>query len=180
MTNMSNDTTSDLSSGESDVEVFDLTEGTEAGDVSEDPEGDAIDQDADHPWNRPGRWYVVHTQAGYEKKVRANLLARIVSMDMEERIFEVVIPMEEVVEFKGGKKQVVQKKFVASSTTRAGTACATRPASPVSSARASAARSRRPSRDARSTPSCRPRPTISRPPAAASRSSSTRWERAFA
>jgi len=110
MTNMSNDTTSDLSSGESDVEVFDLTEGTEAGDVSEDPEGDAIDQDADHPWNRPGRWYVVHTQAGYEKKVRANLLARIVSMDMEERIFEVVIPMEEVVEFKGGKKQVVQKK----------------------------------------------------------------------
>ena len=110
MTNMSNDTTSDLSSGESAVEVFDLTEGTEAGDVSEDPEGDAIDQDADHPWNRPGRWYVVHTQAGYEKKVRANLLARIVSMDMEERIFEVVIPMEEVVEFKGGKKQVVQKK----------------------------------------------------------------------
>jgi transcriptional antiterminator NusG len=112
---MSNDTNNDsmndtMNDTGSDVEVFDLTDGDDSVDESSDPEGDAIDQDADHPWNRPGRWYVVHTQAGYEKKVRANLLARIVSMDMEERIFEVVIPMEEVVEFKGGKKQVVQKK----------------------------------------------------------------------
>ncbi|MFZ1490860.1 MAG: transcription termination/antitermination protein NusG [Ilumatobacteraceae bacterium] len=55
-------------------------------------------------------WYVVHTQSGYEKKVTANLGARIQSMNMEDKIFEVVIPMEDVVEFKGGRKQVVQKK----------------------------------------------------------------------
>ena len=59
----------------------------------------------------PGRWYVVHTQSGYEKKVKQNLEARTSSMNMEERIHEVVIPMEDVVEFKGGKKVVVQKKM---------------------------------------------------------------------
>ena len=53
---------------------------------------------------------MVHTQSGYEKKVKQNLEARIGSMNMEERIHEVVIPMEDVVEFKNGKKVVVQKK----------------------------------------------------------------------
>ena len=66
--------------------------------------------DVDDPWTRPGEWYVVHTQSGYEKKVTANLHARIQSMNMEDKIFEVVIPMEEVVEFKGGRKQIVQRK----------------------------------------------------------------------
>jgi transcriptional antiterminator NusG len=63
------------------------------------------------PFERPGRWYVVHTQSGYEKKVKQNLEARTSSMNMEERIHEVVIPMEDVVDFKGGKKVVVQKKM---------------------------------------------------------------------
>ena len=58
----------------------------------------------------PGEWYVVHTYAGYENKVKANLHSRIGSMQMEEKIFDVVIPMEDVMEIKGGKKQVVQKK----------------------------------------------------------------------
>ncbi len=62
------------------------------------------------PYDRPGRWYVVHTQSGYEKKVKQNLEARIASMSMEERIHEVVIPMEDVVEFKNGKRVMVQKK----------------------------------------------------------------------
>ncbi len=62
------------------------------------------------PYDRPGRWYVIHTQSGYENKVRNNLLARTQSMNMEDSIFEVVIPLEDVVEFKNGKKVVVQKK----------------------------------------------------------------------
>ena len=49
-------------------------------------------------------WYVVHTYAGYENKVKSNLESRISSMNMEERIYEVVIPMEDVVEYKGGKQ----------------------------------------------------------------------------
>jgi transcription termination/antitermination protein NusG len=62
------------------------------------------------PYDQPGRWFVVHTYAGYENKVKQNLHSRAVSMNMEDRIYEVVIPMEDVVEFKNGKKVVVQKK----------------------------------------------------------------------
>ncbi len=62
------------------------------------------------PYDRPGKWYVVHSYAGYENKVKSNLESRIASMNMEGRIFEVVIPMEDVIEFKNGKKQVVSKK----------------------------------------------------------------------
>ena len=58
----------------------------------------------------PGDWYVVHTYAGYEAKVKANLENRIQSMNMEDRIHEVVIPTEDAVEIKGGKKQTVQRK----------------------------------------------------------------------
>ena len=52
----------------------------------------------------------MHTYAGYENKVKQNLASRVRSMGVEERIFEVVIPMEDVIEFKGGKKVVAQKK----------------------------------------------------------------------
>jgi transcription termination/antitermination protein NusG len=62
------------------------------------------------PTERPGDWYVIHTYAGYENKVKANLSSRISSMNVEDRVFEVVIPMEDVMEIKQGKKQVVQKK----------------------------------------------------------------------
>jgi transcriptional antiterminator NusG len=63
------------------------------------------------PYDRPGEWFVVHSYAGYENKVKSNLQSRIASMNMEERVFEVVIPLEDVVEFKNGKKQVVSKKI---------------------------------------------------------------------
>ncbi|HZJ52400.1 MAG TPA: transcription termination/antitermination protein NusG, partial [Actinomycetota bacterium] len=62
------------------------------------------------PNERPGDWFVVHTYAGYENRVKANLQSRISSMNVEDRIFEVVIPMEDVMEIKQGKKQIVQKK----------------------------------------------------------------------
>ncbi len=61
-------------------------------------------------YDRPGQWYVIHSYAGYENKVKSNIESRIASMNMEERIFEVVIPMEDVIEFKNGKKQIVSKK----------------------------------------------------------------------
>ena len=81
-------------------------------------EADQLDDEDDEdeppytpsPYDRPGRWYVVHTYSGYENKVRSNLGNVVASRGMEDRVFEVVIPMEDVVEFKGGKKVVVQKK----------------------------------------------------------------------
>jgi transcriptional antiterminator NusG len=65
---------------------------------------------ADDPFKGPGEWYVVHTYAGYENKVKANLESRIHTMQMEDKIFRVHIPMEDVMEIKSGKRQVVQKK----------------------------------------------------------------------
>ena len=62
------------------------------------------------PYDLPGGWYVVHSYSGYEKKVKANLETRVKSMHLEDRVFDVVIPMEEVVEFKGGRKVNVQRK----------------------------------------------------------------------
>ena len=62
------------------------------------------------PFRGPGDWYVVHTYAGYENKVKTNLESRIHTMQMEEKIFRVHIPMEDVMEIKSGKKQIVQKK----------------------------------------------------------------------
>jgi len=81
-------------------------EATPAAEVAEVEEPPA----ADDPFKGPGEWYVVHTYAGYENKVKANLESRIHTMQMEGKIFRVHIPMEDVMEIKGGKKQIVQKK----------------------------------------------------------------------
>jgi len=77
-------------------------------------EGEEEEEEAavpvESPYDRPGSWYVIHSYAGYENKVKSNLESRIASMNMEDRIFEVVIPMEDVIEFKAGKKVLVPKK----------------------------------------------------------------------
>jgi transcriptional antiterminator NusG len=57
-----------------------------------------------------GEWYVVHSYAGYENKVKTNLESRIQSLDMEDYIFQVEVPTEDVVEIKNGKRQQVQRK----------------------------------------------------------------------
>lgn len=56
------------------------------------------------------RWYVVHTYSGYENKVKTNLEKRVESMNMEDKIFRVLVPMEEEIENKDGKKKSVMKK----------------------------------------------------------------------
>jgi transcriptional antiterminator NusG len=80
--------------------------------VDEDEDEDDLDETPRElsPYDRPGDWFVVHTYAGYENKVKQNLASRVKSMNVEEQIYEVVIPMEDVIEFKGGRKVVVQKK----------------------------------------------------------------------
>jgi len=56
------------------------------------------------------RWYVIHTYSGYENKVKANLEHRIQSMDMGDKIFQVLVPTEEEIEIKNGKRQAVERK----------------------------------------------------------------------
>jgi transcriptional antiterminator NusG len=58
---------------------------------------------------KPGDWYVVHSYAGYENRVKANLETRIISLNMEDYIFEIEVPMEEVTEIKNGQKKLVRR-----------------------------------------------------------------------
>jgi transcriptional antiterminator NusG len=60
----------------------------------------------------PGDWYVVHSYAGYENRVRTNLESRTQSLNMEDYIFQVEVPTHEVTEIKGGKRQQVQEKVL--------------------------------------------------------------------
>jgi transcriptional antiterminator NusG len=55
-------------------------------------------------------WYVIHTYSGYENKVKMNLEKRVESMNMEEKIFRVLVPMEDEIEFKNGKQKVTKRK----------------------------------------------------------------------
>ena len=96
--------------------VLDATDGQNAAEedgelggwVKDDEEEEPLPVES--PYDRPGRWYVVHTYSGYENKVRSNMGNVVASRGIEDRVFEVVIPMEDVDEFKGGKKVTVQKK----------------------------------------------------------------------
>jgi transcriptional antiterminator NusG len=116
------------------TDVTEVTEVTEVADVTEDTaaeadaeeadaeEADAEEADAEEAEEDPvetlrrelrlqfGDWYVVHSYAGYENKVKTNLESRIQSLDMEDYIFQVEVPTEEVVEIKNGKRQQVQRK----------------------------------------------------------------------
>jgi len=93
-----------ITDGERPLTEEELLGATEPAEEAEAP------RPVESPYDRSGQWFVVHTYAGYENKVKSNLESRIASMNMEERIFEVVIPVEDVIEFKNGRKQVVSKK----------------------------------------------------------------------
>jgi transcriptional antiterminator NusG len=61
--------------------------------------------------SRPGEWFVVHSYAGYEKRVKGNLLQRIQSMHMEDFIYEIQVPEEEVTEVKNGQRKQVKRNI---------------------------------------------------------------------
>ncbi len=83
----------------------------------ETPKEDQVEEsgeevEEEEPPKDPRRkWYVVHTYSGYENKVKANLMRRVASLNMQDKIFQVLVPTEEEVEFKDGKKRTVQKKI---------------------------------------------------------------------
>jgi len=60
----------------------------------------------------PGEWYVVHSYAGYENRVKANLESRTQSLNMEDYIFQIEVPVHQVIEIKGGKRQQVSEKVL--------------------------------------------------------------------
>ncbi|MBP2476106.1 transcriptional antiterminator NusG [Crossiella equi] len=75
-------------------------------------EGDPAAEMREALRHAPGDWYVVHSYAGYENKVKANLETRIQTLDQEDYIFQVEVPTEEVTEIKNGQRKQVQRKVL--------------------------------------------------------------------
>ena len=98
-------------------EADSVAEGLDAavGVDSADEDGDRLDvldpvqAFKDDLRSKVGDWYVVHSYAGYENRVKANLETRITSLNMEDYIFEIQVPMEEVTEIKGGQRKLVRR-----------------------------------------------------------------------
>ncbi len=82
----------------------------DAADADEEAVEDPVEELRRELRTAAGDWYVVHSYAGYENKVKTNLESRITSLDMEDYIFQVEVPVEDVVEIKNGKRQQVQRK----------------------------------------------------------------------
>ena len=73
------------------------------------PESDPVQAFKAELASKVGDWYVIHSYAGYENRVKANLETRIQSLNMEDYIFEIQVPMEEVTEIKGGQRKLVRR-----------------------------------------------------------------------
>ncbi len=80
-------------------------EGDEAEPVSEDP----LEAFRRELWAKPGDWFVVHTYSGMENRVKSNLENRITSLNMEDYIHEIVVPIEDIVEIKNGQRRTRKK-----------------------------------------------------------------------
>ncbi|MFY9866315.1 MAG: transcription termination/antitermination protein NusG [Trebonia sp.] len=102
---------------EADALVSENGEGAEA-EPAEEADAEAAEEiDAVAEFNRelrmlPGDWYVVHSYAGYENRVKTNLESRITSLNMEDYIFQIEVPTHQVTEIKSGKKQTVNEKVL--------------------------------------------------------------------
>jgi transcriptional antiterminator NusG len=100
---------------DTDAETTD--EGEVEGDATDertvDADGDVIVDEVEEfkrtLRSQPGDWYVIHSYAGYEKRVKTNLENRIQSLNMEDYIFQVEVPMEEVAEIKNAQKKIVSR-----------------------------------------------------------------------
>jgi transcriptional antiterminator NusG len=80
--------------------------------VEAEAEADPVAQYTDELRLLPGDWYVVHSYAGYENRVKGNLESRTQSLNMEDYIFQVEVPVHQVTEIKGGKRQQVSEKVL--------------------------------------------------------------------
>ena len=109
---------------EADALVSENGEGAEA-EPAEEADAEPAEEDAEAAeeidavaeFNRelrmlPGDWYVVHSYAGYENRVKTNLESRITSLNMEDYIFQIEVPTHQVTEIKSGKKQTVNEKVL--------------------------------------------------------------------
>lgn len=88
------------------------SEGAEESEPADEPKLDPVEEFKIGLRLLPGDWYVVHTYAGYENRVKANIESRTQSLNMEEYIFQCEVPTQEVTEVKSGKRQQVTEKVL--------------------------------------------------------------------
>jgi len=81
-------------------------------DEAEEEEADPVEELKAALRRAPGDWYVVHSYAGYENKVKTNLETRVQTLDVEDYIFQVEVPVEEVTEIKNGQRKLVNRKVL--------------------------------------------------------------------
>ncbi len=101
------DVEGDLGEAADDVEADAADEAGDAEDAAE--ESDPLEAFRRDLWAKPGDWYVIHTYSGMENRVKANLENRIISLNMEDYIHEIVVPIEEVAEIKNGQRKLVKR-----------------------------------------------------------------------
>ncbi len=81
----------------------------DADDADDEPAVDPYEEFRAELRGKPGKWYVIHSYAGFEKRVKQNIESRKISMQMEDFVFEVQVPMEDVVEIKNGQRKLVTR-----------------------------------------------------------------------
>ena len=91
------------------AESEDLAEAAEESVEDSTEESDPLEAFRRELWAKPGDWFVVHTYSGMEKRVKHNLENRIISLNMEDYIHEIVVPTEEVAEIKNGQRKMVTR-----------------------------------------------------------------------
>jgi transcription termination/antitermination factor NusG len=107
------DATPEIETGDPDTLASDpLAEAAPSTDVATDEDDDPAEAMKKALRIAPGDWYVVHSYAGYENKVKTNLEARIQSLDVEDYIYQIEVPTEEVTEIKNGKRAQVNRKVL--------------------------------------------------------------------
>ncbi|MEN9910441.1 MAG: transcription termination/antitermination protein NusG, partial [Actinomycetota bacterium] len=95
-------------------EAADTAEHDSAAEAPAEPEEDPYADFKKELRRKPGNWYVVHSYAGYEKKVKTNIENRVLAMNMQDDIFEVAVPLEDIVDIKNGQRKLVTRVRVPS------------------------------------------------------------------
>jgi len=107
------DGSEDDASDEEDAEdAHDDADAEDAPAEESDEELDPVEEMRSALQRAPGEWYVVHSYAGYENKVKSNLETRVQTLDVEDYIYQVEVPTEEVTEIKNGQRKQVQRKVL--------------------------------------------------------------------
>ncbi|WP_219465580.1 transcription termination/antitermination protein NusG [Nonomuraea rhizosphaerae] len=99
-------------SDEDDEQVADEAAAVEDGDIEPEPDVDPVEEFKRSLRGQLGEWYVIHSYAGYENRVKSNIESRNVSLNMEDYIFQVEVPTHTVQEFKSGKKVPVKERVL--------------------------------------------------------------------